>query len=142
MGTYRPLMAIPMTMVLDHSGNPLSAPFPKSSRQAQSLALRPSYVLTRSSSYRPPLRRSFSLPIGPRPSASPRDPSSCPAYATAFQQLRIVAVKYNGQDNDSVIYPRFGPPPVRLFPTTVEVVVAPPARAFRDHSTPSSVRHV
>lgn len=36
------------------------------------------------------------------------------------QQLRIVAVKYNGQDNDSVIYPRFGPLSVRLFPTLEE----------------------
>lgn len=36
------------------------------------------------------------------------------------RQLRIVAVKYNGQDNDSVIYPRFGPLSVRLFPTLEE----------------------
>lgn len=63
------------------------------------------------------------------------------AYATAFQQLRIAAVKYNGQDNDSVIYPRFGPPSARLFPTTVEVVVALPrafARVFRHPFNPRS----
>lgn len=60
---------------------------------------------------------------------------------TAFQQLRIAAVKYNGQDNDSVIYPRFGPPSARLFPTTVEVVVAFPrafARVFRHPFNPRS----
>jgi len=132
-------MAIPMTMVLDHSGNPLSAPCsPSPLGEHSPSTLRPFYVLTRSpsrlaapsslllTSYRIP-------PVTPLPTSS--------AYATAFQQLRIAAVKYNGQDNDSVIYPRFGPPPLVCcfqrrwrsslpFPRARSATVSTPSSAF------------
>lgn len=97
-------MAIPMTMLLDHSGSSLP-PSPW-------LPLRPPYPL--------PLQ-GFRLVFSTTACATLATLSlSSLVCATVSQQLRIVAVKYNGQDNDSVIYPRFGPLSARLFPTLEE----------------------
>lgn len=97
-------MAIPMTMLLDHSGSSLPSPSPW-------LPLRPPYPL--------PLQ-GFRLVFSTTGWHSCYSLSFSLVCATMSQQLRIVAVKYNGQDNDSVIYPRFGPLSVRLFPTLEE----------------------
>jgi len=109
-------MAIPTTMVADRSGQPPCLP--------PSGCVRPRSASS-SSTMDPSRPRSLPRFSRATPSASPSHlacraalppPSLSRARGqTAFQQLRIAAVKYDGQGNDSVIYPRFGAC-VRRFP--------------------------
>lgn len=109
-------MAIPMTMVLDHSGNPPFSP-PKLPQVLSASVVPHTASLLRSNSFSVLPATPSSLPLTSyRISPVTSSLSTPPAYATAFQQLRIAAVKYNGQDNDSVIYPpSLGHRPARAF---------------------------
>lgn len=126
-GTCGPLMAIPMTMVLDHSGRPSflpppPLPSPKFLLDAVPRTMvRPFHVLVAFPS------ASLLLPH-PSPASRARD------GVPVITHCRVV--KYNGQDNDSVIYPTpFWPrrPRARF---VSGVLAARFHAAFRDRSVP------